>query len=288
MAGIRCGRQAAPGPAAPGRRHARLCLRASRVLSAARTGATHPPVETAEYDLMDAVEDRMWWYRAVHARVIDALARRPGDPALPVLDAGCGTGGLLRRLSEALGGRPLVGLEYQEFAARRARAKSGALVATGDVNTLPFPGGAFGAAVSVDVLCHRLVSPERSLAELRRVLAPGGTLVVNLPAFEWLKSAHDRRVHNARRTTARAARAELAAAGFERIEARYWNALLLPLMVVQRKLLAAREDAASDVAPYPPWLDRMLHGVTALERRLAALGLRYPAGGSVLLVATRP
>jgi hypothetical protein len=32
----------------------------------------------------------------------------------------------------------------------------------------------------------------------------------------------------------------------------------------------------------------MLHGVTELERRLAALGLRYPAGGSVLLVATRP
>nr|WP_255575179.1 class I SAM-dependent methyltransferase [Caldovatus aquaticus] len=237
---------------------------------------------------MDAVEDRMWWYRAVHARVIDALARRPGDPARPLLDAGCGTGGLLRRLAAALGGRPLVGLEYQEFAARRARAKSGAVVVTGDVNALPFPDGAFGAAVSVDVLCHRLVSPERGLAELRRVLAPGGTLVLNLPAFEWLKSAHDRRVHNARRTTARAARAALAAAGFARIEARYWNALLLPLMIVQRKLLAVREEAASDVAPYPPWLDRMLHGVTSLERRLAALGLRYPAGGSVLLVATRP
>ncbi len=236
---------------------------------------------------MDAAEDRMWWYRAVHARVIDALLCRPGDPARPVLDAGCGTGGLLRRMGEATG-RPLVGVEYQAEAAGRARRKSRAVIAIGDVNAMPFRDGAFGAAVSIDVLCHRMVSPEQGLVELRRVLAPGATLVVNLPAFEWLKSAHDRRVHNDRRATARAARAMLAAAGFAQVEARYWNALLLPLMVLQRKVLSAGEAAASDVAHYPPWLNRTLHGITAVERRLAAAGLRFPAGGSVLLVATRP
>ena len=48
-------------------------------------------MEPAEYDLMDAAEERMWWYRALHARVIDALLRRPGPPGA-VLDAGCGTG----------------------------------------------------------------------------------------------------------------------------------------------------------------------------------------------------
>jgi SAM-dependent methyltransferase len=247
-------------------------------------------VEPAEYALMDAVEDRMWWYRAAHARVIDALRRRPGPTGrqLPVLDAGCGTGGLLRRLAEAAIAPALVGLEHRPEAAARARAKSGAAVVAGDVNALPFADGAFGAAVSVDVLCHRLVSPERSLWELRRVLAPGGTLVLNLPAFEWLKSAHDARVHNDRRFSAAQARDLVRGAGFGRIETRYWNAFLLPLMVVQRKLVAAREDSASDVAPFSPWLDRMLHGVTALERRLAGLGLRFPAGGSVLVVASRP
>lgn len=260
-------------------------------------------MEPAEYALMDAVEDRMWWYRAVHVRVIDTLlARRPvpdgpapGDPAPeegPILDAGCGTGGLLRRLrDDADGGlRPplLVGVEYNPAAAARARAKSGAAVAAGDLNSLPFPDGAFAAAVSLDVLCHRAVSPERALAELRRVLRPGGRLVLNLPAFGWLKSAHDIRVHNDRRFTAAQAAALLREAGFAAVETRYWNALLLPLMILQRKVLAAKADAASDVAAFPPWLDRMLHGVTAVERRLARLGLRYPAGGSVLAVATRP
>ncbi|WP_332837646.1 methyltransferase domain-containing protein, partial [Neoroseomonas rubea] len=83
-------------------------------------------MEPAEYDLMDAAEERMWWYRALHARVLDALARRPG-PAGALLDAGCGTGGLLRRLAGL--DRPLVGLDFNPAAAARAAAKSGAVAA---------------------------------------------------------------------------------------------------------------------------------------------------------------
>ena len=228
----------------------------------------------------------MWWYRALHARVIDALRRRPG-PAGALLDAGCGTGGLLRRLVGL--GRPLAGLDFNPAAAARAAAKSGARTAAGDANRLPFADGAFAALTSCDMLCHRAVDPLTALAEFRLVLAPGGTMVLNLPAYQWLHSAHDARVHNDRRFNAAQARGLLAAAGFTAIEARYWNALLLPLMILQRKVL--RSDAAqdsSDVAPFPPWLDASLHGVTVIERAAGRIGLRYPAGGSILLVATRP
>jgi SAM-dependent methyltransferase len=177
-----------------------------------------------------------------------------------------------------------VGVEWADEACRRAAAKSDALLVRGTVNALPFLDGCFDAAVSADVLCHRAVEPERALAELGRVLRPGGRLVINMPAYMWLASAHDRQVHNARRHTAGQLRSLLLAAGFRRLRVGYWNSLLLPLMIVQRKL-SIRGDGASDVASFPPRLDAMLHAMTEIEFRLP---FRLPAGGSVLATAERP
>jgi SAM-dependent methyltransferase len=228
---------------------------------------------------MDAEEDRMWWYRALHARLLDALAGVEGR----VLDAGCGTGGLLAALHRRMPSLSLIGVEWSAEAASRATGKSGVPVARGSVNSLPFADARFDAVVTADVLCHAAVEPMAALTEIHRVLRPGGRLVVNMPAYAWLLSAHDTRVHNVRRQTATQTEAMLRDAGFARIRVRYWNGLLLPLMIVQRKLMS-RGDAASDVAPFPPWLDAMLHGMTEIERRLP---IRLPAGGSVLAIAER-
>ena len=219
----------------------------------------------------------MWWYRALHARLLDALAGVQGR----VLDAGCGTGGFLAVLKTQRPDLARFGLEFFPEAARRAAQKSASVLACGSVNALPFAPDSFDAVVTADVLCHAAVRPADALAEMQRVLRPGGRLVVNMPAYRWLLSAHDRRVHNALRQNIREVRAMLRAAGFGDVRARYWNGLLLPLMVASRKL--SRHDAASDVAAFPPWLDATLHGVTRIERHMWV-----PAGGSVLAIATRP
>ncbi len=237
-------------------------------------------MELTEYDRMDAVEDHMWWYRALHHRLVAALAGLHGC----VLDAGCGTGGLLARLVRERPDLRTVGLEWAEPASRRAAAKSGAPIVRGSVNALPFAAACFNAAIAADVLCHGAVDPPQALAELRRVLRPGGRLIVNMPAYAWLLSDHDRLVHNVRRCTLGQLRALLRAGGFVRVDAGYWNGLLLPLMVAQRKL-RRRSAAASDVAQFPPWLDAMFHAITETERRLP---FRLPAGGSVFATAERP
>jgi SAM-dependent methyltransferase len=238
-------------------------------------------MEPDEYDLMDEVEHRMWWYRALHARLCDALAGVSGM----VLDAGCGTGGLLAVLARVRPDLTAMVVEWAGPAAARAASKSACPVARGSVNALPFADASFDGVLSADVLCHAAVDPAMALGEVRRILRPGGRLVVNMPAFAWLTSAHDRRVHNARRVSASALCDWLRAAGFEDIHTRYWNSLLLPLMVLQRKVVASGHNAASDVAPFPPWLDATLHGVSELERRLR---LALPAGGSVLAIALKP
>jgi ubiquinone/menaquinone biosynthesis C-methylase UbiE len=243
-------------------------------------------MEDREYELMDAVEDRMWWYRALHGHALRALEALPEGAR--ILDAGCGTGGFLAKLRAAHPKAALFGLEYAEGAASRAAAKAGAHVAAGTVNALPFPDAGFDAVVSLDVLCHDAVEEAAALAEFRRVLRPGGLLVLNLPAHEWLRSAHDLRVHTARRYDRARATAALTEAGFEQPAPRHWNSLLLPLMVMQRKVLKRDEGASSDVAPFPPWLDASLFSVCRLEAALLGAGLRFPAGGSLLTTATRP
>ena len=239
-------------------------------------------MESAEYALMAEVEESMWWYRALHARIGKTLDGARGR----VLDAGCGTGGLLARLR----GRPgieLYGLEYAAEAARRAAVKSDATIVRGSINALPFSDGSFAAVVSADVLCHGAVDPTSALAELRRVLAPGGLLVLNMPSYQWLMSVHDRKVHNVRRTTAGNLCRDLTAAGFKQVQSQYWNTLLLPLMILQRKVLARRNDGEtmSDVAVFPPIIDAIFHALTELERYL---GLKLPAGGSILATARKP
>ena len=249
---------------------------------------TSDAVEPDEYSLMDAAEQAMWWYRAMHAHAREALALRNGaadvSPGARLLDAGCGTGGFLARLAEPRA----VGLEFNPPAAIRAAAKSGDRVVAGSVNAMPFADASFDAVASLDVLCHAGADPAAMLSELRRVLAPGGRLVLNLPALPWLTSAHDQRVHTVRRYTRAGIKAELLAAGFIAPRARYWNALLLPLMIVQRKVLHARAGDSSDVGTFPPWLDASFYAVTRVEHALMRLGLSFPVGGSLIVTATRP
>lgn len=237
-------------------------------------------MEPAEYVLMDAVEARMWWYRALHVRLLDGLAPVQGR----VLDAGCGTGGFLAVLGRKRPDLDRVGLEWAADGALRAASKAKAPISRGSVNAMPFGTGVFDAVVLADVLCHGAVDPGQALAEARRVLRPGGRLIVNMPAYAWLMSAHDTQVHNTRRLTVGQTTMLLKSAGFRAIKARYWNGLLLPLMIAQRKILA-RGGAASDVALFPPWLDAMLFAITRLERSLL---VPMPAGGSVLAIAESP
>jgi SAM-dependent methyltransferase len=242
-------------------------------------------MEHSEYARMAAVEDRMWWYAALHQGLLAALAAWPGVTSRALVDAGCGTGGFLRRLDERGERRPRLGVEVMEPAAHLARARGQAPVAVGSVLALPVADA--GAIVSADVLCHRLVDPAAALAEFHRALAPGGVLVLNLPAFQWMLSAHDRAVHSTRRFTRAEVTRLLEDAGFRVLSARYWNALLFPLMVIQRKVLA-RNAAASDVHPFPPPIEAAFRAITTLERGLLRLGIRFPFGGSILAVAEKP
>ena len=246
-------------------------------------------MERAEYERMHAVEDRMWWYRGLRTLVAQLLGRSLDRSAVegPVLDAGCGTGGMLATLGAGVGGHPTIGLEHDLVAASFASAKAGRPVVAGSVNEMPWADGSLAGYVSLDVLCHGGVEPAVALREAHRCLRPGAIAVFNLPAYGWLLSAHDRRVHNVRRFTSDQARALLAGSGFRVLTYTYWNTLLFPLMLVHRLLERGDAAAESDVRDYPPWLDRLFSLALAAERLVIGAGLRLPFGGSFIVVAER-
>jgi SAM-dependent methyltransferase len=228
----------------------------------------------------------MWWFAALHANLL-LLCRRieAPDARSRLLDAGCGTGGLLARLSRALPDHNAIGLDADPFACERAAAKSGRPVCAGSINALPFADSAFGTIVSADVLCHEGVDEHAALAQFHRILGKGGVLILNLPAYSWLMSAHDRAVANVRRYTRRRLVRLLESAGFHVLLATYWNTILFPVMVLTRKLLPSA--AGSDVRLHPPLVEALCRAAAGIEHAWLGKGRRLPFGGSLLAVAAK-
>jgi SAM-dependent methyltransferase len=245
-------------------------------------------VERSEYAKLNEVEDEMWWFRGLHANLLTSFRLR--HPRMPaggtILDAGCGTGGLLARLARDLPDWTATGLDADAGACVAARAKSRVPVCAGSANALPFPDRSLAAIFSADVLCHRNVDDMRALRDFHRCLAAGGVLVINLPAYGWLLSAHDRAVHNVRRYDRRTLRRMLERAGFAKIRATYWNTLLFPIMVIRRMVLGSRDDT-SDVRRFPRPLERAFRGIMRVENMLLRHGVALPFGGSILATAVK-
>ncbi len=235
---------------------------------------------------MAALEERMWWFRAARANILLCLRKHgPGNPER-ILDAGCGTGGLLARLASACPGSNVTGIDIDHGAAVLARQKSGCGVAEASVDHLPFADASLSCIVAQDTIYHRLVDEASMVGEAYRCLKTGGVFIVQAPAYEWLRSYHDDRVHGARRYTRRRLETVLNGAGFEIVYGTYWNTLLFPIMVLRRKFLSPAKGA-SDVFAYPAPLEYLFRAVMAAEYGLLRMGLRLPFGGSVLVAAVR-
>jgi SAM-dependent methyltransferase len=247
-------------------------------------------MELSEYDKLDRLEDRMWWFAARDRNLLMlSQGRLSGQPLdLSSLDAGCGTGGFLTRLAADYPNGVQFGVDINPFACRRAAAKSARPTCAASIDALPFPDGAFAVVFSLDVLCHRHVDEHRALRQFHRCLAEHGWLILNLPAYQWMLSRHDSAVHNVRRYSVGRLSRLLNAAGFRCVYATYWNALLFPLMAIARKRFHDnRTGATSDVILYPRPIDAFCRMVTSFESLLLRAGLRFPFGGSVLAIAVK-
>jgi SAM-dependent methyltransferase len=144
-------------------------------------------LDVTEIARLGAYEDWYWWHRA-RRRIIDRLLRRalPVQRDLRILDVGAGTGATSRALAKY--GRVLA-VDFSPEAVTIARGR-GLDVARMDARALALPDASFDLVVGLDVMEH-LEDDVGLVKELRRVLKPGGVLLVTVPAYQWLWSSHD-------------------------------------------------------------------------------------------------
>lgn len=231
------------------------------------------------------LEDEHWWFQGRRA-VMWSLLRRTGNlGGLRVLDAGCGTG---RNLLEfgALGAPGAVnGIDSSPEAIEFCRRRGLDGVVLGRIESLPFGERAFDLLLATDVIEH--VEDDRvALRELHRVAAPGGRLLVTVPAYQWLWSQHDDAHHHYRRYTWRRLHARLRETGWEPLAWSYFNSLLLAPIAAVR--IAARRRAPTNGRPdlrlTPASINRMLAQPMRLEAALIGNGRHLRAGVSIGVV----
>ena len=158
----------------------------------------------------------------------------------------------------------------------------------GSATDLPFEDGTFDVVSAFDVVEH-CADDARAVSELRRVLVPGGRMLLSVPAYQWAWSDHDVRAGHHRRYTRAGIVALVEGAGMEVMRATYAFGGVFPLFVAERLRRRVRPaaGAGSRLPEVSPGLDRALMGVCRAEARL--LRRRdLPFGSSVFVAALRP
>jgi len=223
-----------------------------------------------------------FWFVGRRELVRGLLARHLGPAPQRLLDVGCGTGHLAGELLAAGHRVTAVDRLPEALAAARADTRDVGLLRA-DAGRLPLRSGAFDAVTMLDVLEH--VDDAAALVELRRVLRPGGVLVLTVPAAPWLWSHRDRAAGHLRRYTRKSLAAALAAGGFEPLELGPYQCALFPVVAASR-LLGRRGPGLRDAEERPPAL--LNTALAWINRREAALGpARLPFGSSLAAACRR-
>lgn len=250
----------------------------------AQGGAGFKPEAFAK---LAALEAGNFWFRARNRLIVWAL-RRHFPNMQRYLEIGCGTGYVLAGVAKAYPQARLTGSEVFSvslpYAARRVER---AELLQMDARHIPYE-NEFDVIGAFDVLEH-IKEDEAVLAEMLRALHPGGLILVTVPQHPWLWSRQDEYACHVRRYRIGELREKVLRAGFSvRLETSFVS-LLLPAMIASR-IVQGKETADSDPMAelrLSPLLNHLFEAAMAAERLLIQCGMRFPVGGSLLLVAAK-
>lgn len=234
------------------------------------------------YDRMAEHDSTHWWYRARRDILADYLTREGKLPARArILEIGCGTGHNLPMLARF---GDVDAIEIDAAAREIAGARLGKPVGDAPLPALPgVPRGTYDLIAVLDVVEH-IEDDVSALAAMRECLAPGGKILIAVPAHQWMWSAHDVVNHHHRRYSKASLVKAIRAAGLKERKLGYFNSLLFPLAAAARVAgrLTGRDD--SDDSPPAEPVNALFERIFRVERHLVGR-MPMPIGVSILTLA---
>ena len=236
------------------------------------------------YPILYEVEQSHWWYigrRRIIAGFVEQICRQVTDRTPRILDVGCGTGANLLMLSKY---GEAEGVDVSEDALAFCRERGLDKVKLGAGEELPYENGTFDLVTAFDVVEH-MDDDLAGLKEMRRVLRPGGRVLLFVPTFMFLWGLQDEVSHHRRRYRLPELRRVLEQAGFEVERSTYANITFFAPILLMRKLMRLTGiKAASENRINVPALNGVFGKLLGAESTV----LRYmnlPVGVSGLCVA---
>lgn len=246
-------------------------------------------MEIGEYANIYQNEDQHFFYTTTHNLILKLIKTTFPLPKwerkLKILDAGCGTGLLAKKL-EQFG--EVVGIDTSSEAVKFSK-KRGVKVIKGSVNDLPFKNNLFDLITCIDVIYHRGVDDQKAIKELFRVLKPGGILILRVAAINYLKSSHDSFVHTRHRYSKKELSRKLKNVGFEVKKISYVNfSLLLPALIHSLFYrLNPPQNHQSGVSKIPQLINKTLTSLLSFENILIKF-VDLPLGIGLMAVSKKP
>jgi SAM-dependent methyltransferase len=237
------------------------------------------------YPITYALEKTHWWFvgrRRIIAGFVEAIIGQSKDDNRRILDVGCGTGANLEMLARF--GRA-EGVDISADALAFCRARGLQKVRQSAAESLPYDDASFDLVTALDVIEH-LDDDVAGLREMRRVLQPGGRLLIFVPAFNFLWGVQDDVSNHRRRYTLPALRRAVSKAGFEIERGTYANITFFGPTLLGRvlmRVLGLRPQSENvNISALNPIFGQVLGAEKWLLRHV-----NFPFGVSAICVARR-
>jgi len=233
------------------------------------------------YDSFYKLEKDHWWFRA-RLEIVDSLLP-PFNNETKIIDFGCGTGVMLEHLAQQC---DITGMDFSPLALEYCRKRfAGKLLAMDLSNTMELE-EKYDIGLSLDVIEH-LEDDVAALINMKRALNENGRLIVTVPAFNFLWSAHDINNEHIRRYTIKTLRAAAKAAGFDIEYISYYSFWLMPLVSIMRlagKFLGVNKNSGMETKMHGRFVNNLLYRIFRSEHRFTSRRIRMPIGASIIAV----